>query len=45
MFRLDGILLVGKENYLGFGGGEVEAPFGTPALDVADEFPKDLVLR
>jgi hypothetical protein len=44
MFRLDGILLVGKEDYLGFGGGEVEAPFGTPVLDVADELAKDLVL-
>jgi hypothetical protein len=42
--RLDGILLVGKEDYLGFGGGEVEAPFGTPVLDVADELAKDLVL-
>jgi hypothetical protein len=44
MFRLDGILLVGKEDYLCFGGGEVEAPFGTPVLDVADELAKDLVL-
>ena len=44
MFRLDGILFVGKEDYLGFGGGEVKAPFGTPVLDVADELAKDLVL-